>query len=647
MPITGITEPHTYMHAYNTIPLRLADTDATQVKGYQYLVNVVSDNLYSSTSTAPYTIGNDVFYELEFGVAHDFLLGETALDLVGYLSYTIIAIPSSTSVVINEIYTGPSAFDVYRLINPYKILPDPNGYGKVDLGNTLKNYVTENFEDSNDIFAAPDTHDKFKIITGNESSAESIEFTDNFFSSGLVGFVVTDASDYEVGDTVTIQQDPLELTYNDAFSYDISVVDSSLSGQYVAYILDDAIATTLFGDANNKYNINVNGQTTYPQWNGQTTIIEPFSSTIILTNKQTNVADGTYSSEGGSLYVVATPEYNTTTSVKDKFYDIGLGKWVIVTAIPWLKSTPAISGTISLPTSKVRTTLNGPEYDLNIYNAYVNNKQWSLTAMDDYLIDNSTVAGGSATILSRTERNRIEKSTKSWLLFHNKTTGIADGVKFQFYNSTGSLLANVYLENVSGNEDDFYSPVGIDQILAATNKTDTTPLSSVVDDVDYYTVRAIKNYGTTFDGIGEIITFELNDDCSRYDLLHLIWKDAKGSWLSYPFKYIHTDSTEVSRSEFYQQPFNWDNTGFNYKGNKSYFTRGRDKKILNSGWVTEYENELIRDLLLSAHTYLQDKDGEIYGCQIITNNITFGSNQKDDLFQYTLEIKLSNDEIRL
>ena len=653
MALTGLTEPYEWMHGYNTIPLMVADTGATQELGYQYLVNVYTDDIYSAPSSTGVAIGSEIYHQIDFGTPHNLKLGDTLHEILSYdlKIYTVLSLPSSTSIVIDEIYSGSKSFTLYNLVVPYKILPDPNGYGKVDLGNSLKNYVTENFEDSNDIYSGVDTHDKFYVRAGYETLQNEIEFKDTYFVSGQVGLIIDtqDASKIQVGDTIRVNPEPIALTYNNSFSYDISVIDPTLTGNYVAYILDDAIAIDLFGDATNKYNINVEGQVTYTDWNGQTVIFGAYSSTIILTLKKTSVTAGTYTGEGGVLYCNPVPEYKTTATVKS-VDQVGavFPDYVVWTTIAWTKSTPVLTGKITLPVSnRIINFIDGLDYDLNVYNAYVTNHDWNLTAMNDYLIRDTTLSGGPSTILSRTERNRIEQSTKSWLLFHNLTTGIADGVKYQFYDSTGSLLADVYLENASGNEDDFYAPVGIDQLINATNKTDTTPLSSVVDDVDYYTVRALKDYGVTFSGIGETITFELNDDCSRYDLLHLIWKDAKGSWLSYPFKYIHTDSTEVSRSEFYQQPYNWDSNDFNYKGNKSYFTRGRDKKILNSGWVTEYENELIRDLLLSAHTYLQDKDGNIFGCQIITNNLAFGSNQKDDLFQYTLEIKLSNDEIRL
>jgi len=69
--------------------------------------------------------------------------------------------------------------------------------------------------------------------------------------------------------------------------------------------------------------------------------------------------------------------------------------------------------------------------------------------------------------------------------------------------------------------------------------------------------------------------------------------------------------------------------------------------VLNSGWVYDDENYLFKDLLSSADVYLQDKDNNIIGCQILNNQLVLGSEQKDQLYQYTMEIKLSNDEIRL
>ena len=144
MAISGFTTPNTHMHGYNTIPLLLADTTVTTTRGYQYIVDIVSQTLYTSSSTSPYTINNNVYYELEFGTTHPFVVGEIVQDYLGYLKYIVLAIPSSTSIVIDEIYNGPSSFDIYKLYSPYKVLPDPNGYCKLDLGNSLKNYVTQN-----------------------------------------------------------------------------------------------------------------------------------------------------------------------------------------------------------------------------------------------------------------------------------------------------------------------------------------------------------------------------------------------------------------------------------------------------------------------------------------------------------------------
>jgi len=161
----------------------------------------------------------------------------------------------------------------------------------------------------------------------------------------------------------------------------------------------------------------------------------------------------------------------------------------------------------------------------------------------------------------------------------------------------------------------------------------------------------LKISTATRTAIGKTIEFDLYDDCSRFDLLHLMWKDAKGSWISFPFKYVHTDSTEVTRSEYYRNSWNWDNNSFGYedsaKGDSTFFTRSRDKMSLTSGWLNEYDNVLIKDLMQSASVYLQDKDGIILACTIQDSEIAFGSKQNDDIWSYKLAIKMANDEIRL
>ena len=235
MAITGITTPNEYMHGYNMIPLKLADTNATNIAGYNYLVDIVEQDTYTSIATAAYTIGNSVYTEIEFSSTHNFKLGDTVKYGDNY--FTVLALPTPSKIVIDNEYNSLITFTIVKLISRYKVLPDPNGYCKLDLSNTLKNYATQNFSDSNDIYAGPDSHFKCKIQTGYEGKAGSIDFTDNYFISGSYLGLVADISAFaslNIGDVITIQQDPLLLTYNNAFVYDINSVDPTQRGLRVA-----------------------------------------------------------------------------------------------------------------------------------------------------------------------------------------------------------------------------------------------------------------------------------------------------------------------------------------------------------------------------------------------------------------------------
>ena len=651
MAITGITTPTTFMNGYSAVPLRVLDTNATLIGGYKYLFNLLTDTLTVS-STSTYTYLSEIWTTLNFSTTHNYQLGDTVfLDdtddtYTGY--YIVRQIVSTTSVRIDLVPQTPfvGTFTLSKAIK-YKMNPGPTGDARIDFGNTLKDYVTQDLQDVNEIYEGPNTRHSVRIRTGYESNTV-FTFDDNYFYSGKIGFIdnsMTSVSDtsIKVGDEIRIQQNLFVVQYSKVFAYTNANGETKL------------MLTLTTSNASNfergPFTILIEGQVSYPSNNGYTTINTDYQgyTNAIFTNMDTNISAGTEVFEGGYIYANISPEYDVVTKVIDVVLEPG--GVVVVTDINYSFNTPAIGGTINSTSLRTTSVWDGPVYDVNVFNSYVNQQNYSLTDMNDYVMFDTTSVGGPSTILSRTSNNRIEQSTKSYLLFHNTTTPLCDGVRFWWYNSSGSALGVTYVLNTTSNLDDFYCPVGIDQIIACVNKSGADP-STFLSNISYYKVQGIKNAQVgTKTALGKEVIFELSDDCSRYDMLHLMWKDAKGSWLSYPFRYIHTNSTEVSRSNYYQNAWNWDNSSFGYdsysKGDSSYFVRGRDKLTLNSGWVTESENELIRDLLLSASVYLQDTDGTLKSCIIQNNELTLGSKQNDDIWQYKLDIKLSNDEIRL
>jgi len=225
MAITGVTTPQSLMHGYSSIPLKLADTQATEVRGYNYIINIVTKKKTIQTIVS-IILGIDNFSLITFATAHDYTIGSTVLlsdSATGYEGYyTIRQIPSTTQIVIDMI---PSvAFTATYTIGEvlkYKMLPDPQGFAKIDLGNTIKDYVSQNLEVVNDTFAAPDTRYSFIIETGYEGS-EIFNFMIIIFTNGNLAFVnntITSISQttFEIGDLITVQQTPISIDYVDSF----------------------------------------------------------------------------------------------------------------------------------------------------------------------------------------------------------------------------------------------------------------------------------------------------------------------------------------------------------------------------------------------------------------------------------------------
>jgi hypothetical protein len=146
------------------------------------------------------------------------------------------------------------------------------------------------------------------------------------------------------------------------------------------------------------------------------------------------------------------------------------------------------------------------------------------------------------------------------------------------------------------------------------------------------------------------ICFELNKDCSMYEIYHIMWKDKLGSFISYPFIYVSRDNIESERKNYYRQNGSWENNSFGYKdyerGEKDFYVRSRKSIIVNSGWLYEFERDLMEDLIQSPSVYLQTPDNRLYGGRLEEKKIEVYKERNDDIFSYSFNFIFSNNEYR-
>ena len=146
------------------------------------------------------------------------------------------------------------------------------------------------------------------------------------------------------------------------------------------------------------------------------------------------------------------------------------------------------------------------------------------------------------------------------------------------------------------------------------------------------------------------ICFELNKDCSMYEIYHIMWKDKLGSWISYPFIYVSRDNMEAETKTYYKQNGNWENNSFGYddygRGETNFFLRSRKSILVNSGWLYEFERDLMEDLIQSPFVYIQTPDNRLYGGKLEEKKIEIYKRINEDLFSYSFNVILANNEYR-
>lgn len=736
--IKAITKPTKFMAGYSAVPLRVNDDDSLTSNSYKYITNIVWD-LTSVDSILPYPISGIVYTRCVCSDVHKFKVGDNIIindtmngnTLTGY--YNVLAVPSlNTFVISNQYESGiTNPMEALRVIK-YKMPPSVEGDAKLDLSNTLKDFVTENLEDVNDIFDGKDTRFGFALANGLES-AYSLTFvkgaidipTTNGYSIYFPALSNPNQVKFMVGDVIVIQQSMFEWAYTDNF---FSSGNLSFTGTTAAPVFSPNGTVT------------VTGQITAPHYNGLSTVVDSGSNYITVDKP----FDTSTPAEGGIIYCINTPEYNSTATIVSIKYVAGYGL-VIETSMP-AQGIPSAGGIIGFADRRIIeqpiTLDNG---DINVYNARLENREYDINGFDKYVIQYRLSSFNNiSTILKTQQRYNIEKSTKSWLLVHyyNKNQ-ILPTPRYKFYNAAGAVISE-YTLNTNYNETnpryevssiftnasytriattngvgspssgrafqigdkvaihgtslgtiyatvtlrvsstqleiapsfplgtltmlggeyitllnpteyyDYYTPVGIDQLMASTNKVLVSGVSlpTVMNQVVRYDVSiyGIKGDGEITEQLTNPINYKLTDDCTGYDLMHLMWKDSLGSWLSMAFKYKSRANLEVDRKKYYKTEGNWDNNTFDFdsfgRGDKDYYVRARESMSVNSGWLDEFEVTLIRDLFQSASVYLQQPNGELIACSIDEREIQLIKSSNSDLIQYGFNVTFASNNYR-
>lgn len=168
----------------------------------------------------------------------------------------------------------------------------------------------------------------------------------------------------------------------------------------------------------------------------------------------------------------------------------------------------------------------------------------------------------------------------------------------------------------------------------------TSLVAADFDDCYYYTV-----YVELTDKATETFRIYLDSDCKRYETFRLHWLNKLGSFDSFTFGLVSTESATVQSFGYQRDPGVWDGTSYTYPlyaGQKIDFAKTKSEQlVLNSDWINQdVQQWLVNSLYDSPLIYLERDNGTAFEPVKVTNSsYTLKNRRRDGLIQETVSIE--------
>jgi hypothetical protein len=255
----------------------------------------------------------------------------------------------------------------------------------------------------------------------------------------------------------------------------------------------------------------------------------------------------------------------------------------------------------------------------------------------------------SASTYANTEREFLTNVPNEFRLMDDATsflnfyiTGASEASIVVYQNSNGDKLSN----NLSGVTSGMTN--GVIQVAAGANANPTTVISGttglIKSDTEYYDVW-IENGSST--KITETKRFKVRRDCkiSEYEIL---FRDMKGSYLSFPFTLRSRTSYNVNKSEYkqYLGDLNTNTDRYGYestdRGSKTYNIDVTKTLNLNTPFLTIEESKYFKELVWTGDAYIKF-EGKFWPIIIQTNSVEEKERQNHRLIKYDLSVNFANN----
>lgn len=168
----------------------------------------------------------------------------------------------------------------------------------------------------------------------------------------------------------------------------------------------------------------------------------------------------------------------------------------------------------------------------------------------------------------------------------------------------------------------------------------------------YVMFRRLEDYGLGCVGTqpaNHIYRFDIDEgECNDFTPIQLSWLNSFGFRDYFTFQKKTTKTLAAERNEYYRLPGSWSDVSFsveaNEQGRKVFNQSVEESWTLRSRYLTDEEHDFLKNLFMAPHVmYREGSSRTWYAATITSASYTEKTFRTDRMFQYEIEIKVSNN----
>ena len=266
--------------------------------------------------------------------------------------------------------------------------------------------------------------------------------------------------------------------------------------------------------------------------------------------------------------------------------------------------------------------------------------------IDSYLVDSITTKFFSTLLRGANIRIRAGQAHElGWIGEPNAVTKVL--IKTYNINKTliNSYTINNSFSNVSTIDKAFVGVnVGMNALNNQTLATGTQPI--LTPSVAYYEVCLLNDVSSI---VSEIITFEIDTACLKYEPIEVYWLNKLGRFDSFSFNFLNEKSYQTTKSYF--QKSNGAFVGNVFvrnnleSGDTAFNTKIESKVKITTDYINDIESQWLSELVMSPLCFAKIEN-TMQPVRIMQNDYTAKTNQKDSMFTQEFDLMFTNTSTR-